>query len=90
MNPVWPGPAPRQAGASGLPEERRTARAIAMADGGARPTRLSLNGWPAPLTRPFYGWWLAAPGLSLHTKTICQNTGVVLVSIRCPETDCSV
>jgi hypothetical protein len=50
--PAWPGPAPREAGASGLP-----AGLLGQCfSGGARPTRLSLHGRPAPLTRPFYAW----------------------------------
>ena len=49
--PVWPGPAPRRAGASGL-----LAELPGRFSGGARPTRLSLHGRPAPLTRPFYAW----------------------------------
>jgi hypothetical protein len=48
---LWPRPAPRQAGASGLPAEPP-----GRFCGGARPTRLSLHGRPAPLTRPFYAW----------------------------------
>ena len=51
MKPAWPGPAPRRAGASGLPAELP-----GRFSGGARPTRLSLHGRPAPLTRPFYAW----------------------------------
>ena len=49
--PVWPGLAPRQVWASGLPAELP-----GRFYGGARPTRLSLHGRPAPLTRPFYAW----------------------------------
>jgi hypothetical protein len=58
--PVWPGPAPRRAGASGLP-----AKLPGRFSGGARPTRLPFHGRPAPLTRPFYAWphpaFLCAP-----------------------------
>jgi hypothetical protein len=86
MEPVWPGPAPRQVGASGSP-----AGLPGRFYGGARPTRLSLYGRPAALLLPPF-LCLAAPGLSLHTQTQawCWCLYAFLGRWHRSETDCNV